>query len=134
MTDREPLPNRRDVSSNKVMHSHSGGPRAYEVSYGFRTDGTVREVFCWPQKSGADIDALVSDACIITSRLLQRGEKIRDLAGALGQLRPEGWKEGDPEGPCASPLGTIVRVGALIEEAERIRRRPFILEPQEAKP
>jgi hypothetical protein len=76
------------------------------------------------------LDAIVSDACVAISVALQSGRTLKEMAEILGQLRPEGWKDGDPLGRAASPLGTIVRTGAVIEQNEmQIRSSGTVVVP-----
>ena len=101
------LPNRRPGCTTEIIHEgHS-----YIVTFGFDKVGRVREVFLRQNKTGSDIDSMMSDACIAISLLLQHGMDIHGLVAAFGENRDEGANEGPP----ASPLGAIARAGAEIE-------------------
>lgn len=119
--ERRPLPSRRHGTTVAVSHPHAWGVRKYSVTYGFDEALNVREIFCWPEKTGADLDAVISDACIGISHALQRGASVKEFAAAFGQLRPEGAPDG--EYPPASPLGTILRVGIFVEALEKKEHR-----------
>ena len=112
------LPDRRCGTTVDVTHTDQKGvERRFEVTFGFDADFNVREIFIWPNKAGADIDAMMTDAGIGISHALQRGASITELAAAFGQLRPEGAPDG--EYPPASPLGTILRAGIVVERMEK---------------
>ena len=123
MTDqavqREMLPDRREGVLLRVTHQHHLGTRDYTVNYGFDSQGRVREIFCHNEKPGTDLDAIMSDACIAISHLLQRGMTVVELADTLGRDCEEMSRDGVP----ASPLGTIARVGVIVEQAEHERMR-----------
>lgn len=117
---RRTLPDRREGISLSITFRHVWGERTYSVTYGVTECGRIREVFCWPERSGSDMDALLSDACIGFSHALQHGASVTQLAMAMGQLRPEGAADGLY--PPASPLGAILRAGIEIEQSERKAR------------
>ena len=122
---RSQLPDRRPGTNVEITHkvpNEPGRDRKYSVTFGFDPKTyDVREIFIWPQRTGADLDAVITDACIGISHALQRGASIADLASAFGQLRPEGAPDG--EYPPASPLGTILRAGIEIERLEKREQR-----------
>ena len=115
------LPSRRCGTTIDVIHQDARVTRLFRVTFGFDELFDVREIFCWPEKTGTDLDAVLSDACIGISHALQRGSTIKELAEALGQLRPEGAPDG--EYPSASPLGTILRAGIDVERLEKKEQR-----------
>jgi hypothetical protein len=53
------------------------------VTFGFDENGELREVFCADFKAGSDMHAVVTDACILLSRLLQHGDSSTELARTL---------------------------------------------------
>jgi hypothetical protein len=53
------------------------------VTFGFDGADNVREVFCADFKAGSDLHAVVMDACILLSRLLQHGDPPEELASTL---------------------------------------------------
>lgn len=115
---RTQLPDRRPGTNIEVTHKDPRGERKFQVTFGFDPKTyDCREIFIWPQKAGADLDAVITDACIGISHALQRGASIAELASAFGQLRPEGAPDG--EYPPASPLGTILRAGIDVERLEK---------------
>lgn len=88
-----------------------GDEHIADVSFGFDSEGVIREVFCQAKKEGSDMQGLVHDACIAVSRCLQRGDRIADLARSFGELREEGQEIGRP----ASVIGALARLGAAVE-------------------
>ena len=100
---RIPLPSRRDNCTVVVPH-----PRmVFTATFGFH-DGRDAEVFCDSPRAGSDSQAVVRDASILMSLLLQHGATMHEVAAALAMDRPEGAKSGPP----SSPLGAIARIGA----------------------
>lgn len=53
------------------------------VTYGFDSTGCVKEVFCADFKAGTDLHAIIVDACILISRLLQHGYTPQQLLATL---------------------------------------------------
>ncbi len=105
------LPARRATISMLVAHrAANGDSQRYEVSFGMH-EGRVMECFANGNKAGSDMQAILTDACIAISVLLQRGAKASDLAGMFGENRAEG----ETNGPPASPLGAIARAAAEID-------------------
>jgi hypothetical protein len=104
---RQPLPNWRRSETHVVQH----GNHEFLVGFGFGEDGRVMEVFCSSGKTGVDMTALVTDACILVSLLLQHGESVTALAESMGENRAEG----ENSGPPASLIGAIVRVAAWVD-------------------
>lgn len=108
---RTTLPHRRETVSMRIVHpSGNGGGQYYEVSFGLH-DGRVMECFASGSKSGSDMQAILNDACIAISVLLQHGVR----AGKLAQMLGENRAEGETCGPPSSPLGAIARAAALID-------------------
>lgn len=104
---RAPLPDRRSQVSRDVK---VGGQRLV-VSVGFDDEGRAREVFLRGFKIGSTMDALLDDAVVHMSLLLQAGYRAAELAKHLG-------REGvEPDAQVASPLGLVARVAAEIEES-----------------
>jgi hypothetical protein len=101
------LPNRRHGITMPVEHRN----QTFDCTFGMGNDGHVREVFMRSTKEGNDFSALMVDACIAASMLLQHGESMETLAEAFGENRAEGEKTGTPQ----SALGAIVRAGADID-------------------
>lgn len=96
------LPSRRLQSTEAVEWRG----REWLLSVGFDRLGTVREAFVEGLKTGSDMDAVMGDACVLFSLLLQAGYRAGDVDGRLG-------REG-ADSP-ASPLGLLARVAAVAE-------------------
>ncbi len=81
----------------------SGGEQSVIVTFGF-DQGTdrVREVFTASFKVGTDTNAIVSDACVMMSLLMQHGYTPRQLVERLGSP--------------PSLIGRIILVAARIDE------------------
>ena len=102
------LLNRRPQISTEIVF----GGQLWTLSCGFDDGGKVRELFLFTTLGGSDIEALVDDAAIMISLLLQHGLSIRDLARHLG-------RQGiDATAPAASLLGLAVITAAKIEAHE----------------
>ena len=85
--------------------------RAWSISVGFDDALQVREIFADGHKSGTDVEAILDDACILISMLLQSGASIQDLAEKLG-------REGvDPTAPASSIVGIAIKRAAEVELA-----------------
>ena len=56
------------------------------VTIGFYPDGRPGEVFTHGARSGSNLDALLADACVVVSCLIQHGAEPRDLAASMGRL------------------------------------------------
>ena len=62
-----------------------GGTR-FTVTIGFYPDGRIGEVFTHGARSGSNLDALLADACVVVSCLIQHGAELRELAASMGRL------------------------------------------------
>ena len=76
------LPDRRLAET--VVLEHSG--TRFMVTVGFYPDGRPGEVFTHGARSGSNLDALLADACVVISCLIQHGVEQRDLAASMGRL------------------------------------------------
>jgi hypothetical protein len=76
------LPDRRFAETVALEHD---GAR-YMVTIGFFPDGRPGEVFTHGARSGSNMDALLADACVAVSCLIQHGVEPRDLACSMGRL------------------------------------------------
>ncbi|MBB4267613.1 ribonucleotide reductase [Roseospira visakhapatnamensis] len=92
---RHRLPDRRPSVTLPLEHEGF----ACQLTVGFYPDGRVGEVFVSGLKTGSNLDALVADAGVLVSRLLQHGVAPDDLAGSMG-------RQGDAR--PASLIGAIV--------------------------
>jgi hypothetical protein len=79
---RQRLPNRR--AAETVMLEHDGA--RFMVTIGFYPDGRPGEVFTHGARSGSNLDALLADACVVVSYLIQHGVEPGELAGSMGRL------------------------------------------------
>jgi hypothetical protein len=81
------------------------GEMRFMVTIGMYPDGRPGEVFARCGKAGSQMDALIDDACIVMSRLLQHGEAPAMLLSSLG-------REGDRP---ASVVGAIAEIVAEVD-------------------
>ena len=79
---RRRLPDRRPAETADL---HFGG-QAFAVTIGFYPDGRPGEVFADGVRSGSDLEALLDDACVTLSLLLQHGVEPARIAGSMGRL------------------------------------------------
>ena len=107
------LPDRRAAETVVLEH---GGAR-FMVTIGFYPDGRPGEVFTHGARSGSNMDALLADACVVVSCLIQHGVEPRDLAASMGRL-------GNAE--PASVIGAVVDLVAAASAvpSSRSSRRP----------
>lgn len=84
---RDRLPERRFSVTKKVNVTIDGAAdHAMFLTIGFREDGRPAEVFCASfKKVGTALNSIVSDSCILLSRLMQHGDAPADLAATLCQ-------------------------------------------------
>ena len=92
---RERLPDRRP--SETMTFDHDG--TSYALTIGFYLDGRPGEAFTGNAKVGSGVEAVLDDAAILISLLLQHGVAPAALARAVGRL-------GDGTAP-ASVIGAI---------------------------
>jgi hypothetical protein len=98
------LPDRRFAETVALEH---GGAR-FMVTIGFYPDGRPGEVFTHGARSGSTLDALLADACVVVSCLIQHGAEPRALAGSMGRL-------GNSE--PASVIGAVLDLVAVANAA-----------------
>src|ERR1700755_2455353 len=79
---RQRLPDRRAAQTVALEH---GGAR-FTVTLGFYPDGRPGEVFTHGIRSGSSLDALLADACVVVSCLIQHGVEPREIASSMGRL------------------------------------------------
>ena len=100
------LPNRRPNETVELMFNDT----RYAVTVGFfPTTGRVGEVFTHGAKIGSAMDAILDDACVALSLLLQHGLAPASLAASMG-------RDGDGKRP-ASIVGALA---GLLVEADRV--------------
>ena len=109
------LPSRRLQSTEAVAWRG----REWLLSVGFDRSGAAREVFVKGLKAGGDLDAVLDDACVLLSLLLQAGYGAQEVDRHLGR---EGT---DSSAPAASPLGLLARTAAAAERAVGAGVRAF---------
>lgn len=93
---RQRLPDRRANSTRKVTWTTYGGDeRTILVTFGFRQEAdcepgqsmifryAVAEVFCADFRAGSDTLGIVTDTCILISRLFQLGESPKALLSSM---------------------------------------------------
>jgi hypothetical protein len=96
---RQPLPNRRAAETINIEHA---GMR-FNVTIGFYPGGRPGEVFVHGSKAGSTLDALLNDACVLVSLLMQHGVAPHELAASIGRL-------GNAE--PASVIGAVIDLAA----------------------
>ena len=106
----ESLPNRRHHTAMSVQWQAGTQSAQAVVGIGFDDDGRVFEVFADGQKTGSQMEALLDDACILMSFLLQSGWRITEIAE---KLRRESV---DADAPAPSIIGQIAAVVAQFEQ------------------
>ena len=79
---RSRLPDRR---LNDTAEIEFRGVR-YAVTIGYYPDGRCGEVFTHGAKVGSDMDAMLDDACVVVSLLLQHRVGTERLAKSMGRL------------------------------------------------
>jgi hypothetical protein len=100
------LPDRRFAET--VMLEHDGA--RFMVTIGFYPDGRPGEVFTHGARSGSNLDALLADACVVVSGLIQHGVEPRDLAASMG-------RSGNTQ--PASVIGAVIDLVAVASEAQQ---------------
>ncbi|MBF0094594.1 MAG: ribonucleotide reductase [Alphaproteobacteria bacterium] len=77
------LPNRRPSETTTVVHDG----RDYAVTIGGDpATGIIREVFAGDSHTGSAMDAILNDACVALSLLLQHGVEPATLAHSMGRI------------------------------------------------
>ena len=79
---RERLPNRRAALTVGIEHAG----QQFTVTIGFYPDSRPGEVFTHGIKTGAALDALLADSCVLVSVLMQHGVSAVELASSMGRL------------------------------------------------
>jgi hypothetical protein len=101
---RRRLPDRRPAETVNLEHD---GQR-FTVTIGFYPDGKPGEVFVHGIRTGSALDALLADACVVVSTLMQHGVEPRDLAASIGRF-------GNAE--PASVIGAVIDLAASASNA-----------------
>lgn len=108
MSARAELPARR-LALSAALHWNG---QAWLLSVGFDRDGVAREIFLKGSKSGADLEALADDLCIVASRALQRGERVAEVYASLRGL-------GETGAAAPSLLRLALEAAARLEAEEQ---------------
>ncbi len=99
------LPDRRPSETTTVVHDGRG----YAVTIGVDpVTGIVREVFACDFQTGSAMDAILNDACVALSLLLQHGVEPAALAHSMGRI-DNGSKPASVIGALVDHLATEVR-------------------------
>ena len=104
MIERQRLPNRRRAETVDLQFDGN----LYQLTIGLYDDGRPGEAFLGGAKAGSHMAALLNDASIITSLLLQHGVPASSFVNSLG-------KHGNGGGHC-SVIGGLV---SLLAEQEQ---------------
>src|SRR3954451_20621656 len=104
---RQRLPDRRAAATVDLEH----GASRFTVTIGFYPDGRPGEVFTHGIRTGSGLDAILADACVVVSWLIQRGVELRDLASSMGRL-------GSAE--PASIIGAVIDLAAAMRQAPQV--------------
>lgn len=103
---RHKLPDRRPAITMELVHDF----RSYSVTIGFDVArNAIGEAFTHGAKVGSAMDAILDDACVTLSLLLQHGVEPAALAASMGRL-------GDGKTP-ASIIGSLADL--LAREAQQ---------------
>jgi hypothetical protein len=103
---RQRLPNRRPAETVELEHNGS----RFTETIGFYPDGRPGEVFTHGIRSGSNLDALLADACVVVSCLIQHGVELREIASSMGRL-------GNSE--PASIIGAVIDLTAGMSQASK---------------
>ena len=102
---RQRLPERRPNQTVDLIH----GNMSFAITFGYDPDtGEPREVFTHGAKVGSNMDAILDDACVLLSLVLQHGVKSSSLSKSMGYY-------GDSNEPC-SIIGRLVNLLAEQEQ------------------
>ena len=81
---RTKLADRRSNMTVRIPYTKANGQTIYIlVTFGYDRTGRPLEVFCADFKAGSETQALIMDACILLSRLLQHGDSPHELAESM---------------------------------------------------
>ncbi len=96
MTEREPLPNRREHVLINFTTSDGFG---YTAGLGYFDDGRLAEIFLNAEKVGTAIETTARDSAVIASLALQHGVSPEAIRRALTR---------NANGKASGPLGTLL--------------------------
>lgn len=116
---RNKLPVRRPAITRATTHINSrGDTEKYFLTFGFDAEGQIREVFCANPMKGSDMEALLTDACILISIYLQTGGEPERLIASLGQNRKAGEHTGAPSSVIGSIAHAILNLHNELDKVE----------------
>jgi hypothetical protein len=86
---RDKLPDRRPSLTTKVFVEIDGHKYKILLTIGFRDEAMTKpaEVFSSSFKVGTQLNAIVSDSCVLLSRLYQHGDDPKEIAEGLSEPR-----------------------------------------------
>lgn len=100
------MADRRPGLNFYITHINSNGnEEKYLLTANVHINGMIMEVFCANPMTGSDMEAILTDGCILISLCLQWGVPLERIASILGERRPERGTSG----PAASPIGAIAK-------------------------
>lgn len=115
------MPSRREGFVERIVHINSAGsedPVTVTINVDQKS-GQVLEVFAANPMVGSDIEAILTDGCILISLCLQAGISLEELIRKLGDRR----KAFEEPGPPTSVFGSIVRAAKKIDDELRGEKR-----------
>ncbi len=123
---RTKMPNRREGYTEPLTfrEGQQGEIKTF-ITCNFNDDGVITEVFAADPRIGSDIQALLTDGCILISLNLQSGADLERLSKSLGEDRPEGAKTGPPSSLLGAVVQAILRVqqdynNMVVEDAKTL--------------
>ncbi len=114
---RSRLPNRRPAYTETLEVDG----QAFEATVGFDPeDGSLHELFLTTGKEGSMLNALLADAAVVISIVLQHGISAAALTKSVGRLPAGPVTPADLEGPRpgrvpASPMGAALDLVSVFE-------------------
>lgn len=101
------MPERRFGLNFNIVHMNAtGSEEKYLLTANFHPKtGQLIEVFCANPMTGSDMEAILTDGCILISLCIQWGVPLDRIADILSERRPERGTKG----PAASPIGAIAK-------------------------
>jgi len=101
------MPERRTGLNFYITHINAtGNEEKYLLTANYHPKtGQLLEVFCANPMTGSDMEAILTDGCILISLCLQWGVPLERIADILSERRPERGTKG----PAASPIGAIAK-------------------------
>jgi hypothetical protein len=107
---RHRLPARRVAETHAIAFAG----RQYRVTVGRYPDGRIGEVFASSGKEGSNIEAMLSNACVLASLALQHGAMPSELARSMIRVPALADAFGSGVAP-ACPVAAVVDLLAELE-------------------